>query len=119
MITEDELFKEIENFAQTIRKQELGLVYYRPDKDSRPTNCLENVRRFVDKNGGSIKYGWTFNHRVSLQYGDYIFATHHAVWYAPDGKLIDITPFHEEQKHHPYSSNGSVIFLLDDKAEPI
>ncbi len=119
MITQNELFKEIKNFAQSISKQQLGIVYYRPDNDSQPTNCIENVRRFVEKNGGSIKYGWTFHHRISPQFGDYIFATHHAVWYAPNGNLIDITPFHEEEKHHPYTSNGSVLFLLDDNAIPI
>ena len=119
MITEDELDNAIESFAKTISSQQLGLAYHKPDSESLPTNCIENVRQFIAKNGGKVKYGWTFNHRVSTEYGDYLFATHHAVWLAPDGYLIDITPFHAEQKHHPITVEGSVMFLLDDKAQPI
>ena len=119
MITAEEFDKALKNFAKTISSQQLRLIYYRPDKDSMPTDCIENVKRFVESNGGSVKYGWTFNHRVSPQYGDYLFATHHAVWLDTNGILIDITPFHAEEKHQPMTIEGSIMFLLDDNAQPI
>ncbi len=119
MITSDELNKAIENFAKSISKHTPGLVYHMTASGAKATNCISNVLQFVEKYGGSVKYGWTFNHRVSPEYGDYLFSTHHAVWHAPDGKLIDITPFHKDQKHHPITVNGSVLFLIDDYAEPI
>jgi hypothetical protein len=119
MITEEELNFAIEEFATKIRNQQLGLVYYKPDSDSLPTMCIENVKHYVKKNGGTEKYGWTFHHRYSSEFGDYLFATHHSVWYAPNGNLIDITPFHSDPKHHPMTIEGSVLFLLDDSALPI
>ena len=32
--------------------------------------------------------------------GDYIFVTHHEVWCRPNGRLVDVTPFHDDPKHH-------------------
>jgi hypothetical protein len=49
----------------------------------------------------------------------YLFATHHAVWHAPEGWLIDVTPFHEDPRHHPHGWNGNVLFLMDDAAFPV
>jgi hypothetical protein len=51
------------------------------------------------KDSGTILFGWTFNHRLSAEYGGYLMATHHAVWRALDNKLIDVTPFTDDPKH--------------------
>lgn len=48
----------------------------------------------------------------------YLIAVHHAVWYAPNGHLIDVTPFHNDSKHHPLTFNDNVLFLVDDNAMP-
>lgn len=50
--------------------------------------------------------------------GDYIFVTHHAIWCRQDGQLVDVTPFHEDIKHHPLTQDGDVLFLVDMKAQP-
>ena len=119
MITNEELDIAIENFAKTISKQILGLVYHRPTPEAKATNCISNVLSFIERNGGGIKFGWTFHHRISPEFGDYLFSTHHAVWHNPNGNLIDITPFNNDPKHHPKTVNGSILFLLDDNAKPI
>ena len=119
MDKDDILFNAIESFAKSISKEAFGLVYYRPDKESIATNCTTNVIHYVEKCGGSAIYGWYFGHRESEKVGNYLIATHHAVWRAPDGILIDITPFHEELKHQPLTNQGSVIFQVDTNAEPI
>lgn len=119
MDNDDVLFNAIETFSKSISKEPFGLVYYRPDKESIVTDCISNVSNFVKRYGGSVIYGWYFGHRVSEKYGDYLIATYHAVWRAPNGKLIDITPFHENLKHQPLTSQGSVLFQVDTKAQPI
>jgi len=60
-----------------------------------------------------------FNHRTSIQFGNYLFATHHAVWLNRQNALIDLTPFHHNPLHHPITKNNNVLFLLDDNAEPL
>lgn len=109
----------IENFATTISKQVLGHVYHRPDPASYPTYCINNVLGYIQINGGRIRYGWTFHYRTNEDFGDYLFATHHAVWQGLDGYLIDVTPFHQDVKHHPITNDGSIVFLVDDLAQPL
>ena len=119
MITYEDRQEAIEGFARSRKANILGLAYYRPDPNALPTHCIQNVSNKVDQDGGAAKYGWTFHHRVNPDFGDYLFATHHAVWHNPNGTLIDITPFHKEKKHQPITSDGDVLFLLDESATPI
>jgi len=119
-ITLDQLQSSINQFASMISMQPLGLIRHQPSSDALPTNCLSNAQNFQKKNGGDIRYGWYFLHRMSPEYGDYLIATHHAVWQNPENtSLIDITPFHAEEKHHPIAPGGELLFLVDDKAQPI
>ena len=108
----EQLESAISAFAGTISKEDLELVDHRPDSNASATNCMANVLSFVRTNGGNIAYGWTFNHRTSIEFGDYIFSTHHAVWHNPHGLFVDITPFHEDTKHHPITKNEKVLLAL-------
>lgn len=119
MDKDDILFNAIESFAKSLSNETFGLVYYKPDKDSIITNCISNVIHYVKRCSGSVICGWYFGHRESAKFGNYLVATHHAVWRAQDGKLIDITPFHEEVRHQPLTNQGSVIFQVDTNAKPI
>jgi hypothetical protein len=121
MITEDELRTHINVFAATISQQPLGLAHYRPEGWGQPTRCFENARRKVHECGGRVQLGWMFHHRfvADLIDSDYLIAVHHAVWHAPTGHLIDVTPFHAELRHRPLSPGGDVLFLVDDKAQPV
>ena len=66
-----------------------------------------------------MQFGWTFHHRLveSLPGPGYLFLTHHAVWHAPSGELVDVTPY-PDVKHRPIGPIGSILFLVDDKAKP-
>lgn len=120
MITEQQLNVGIRAFSQTMSSQLLGLALYRPELWAAPTRCFENVFEKVRREGGRTQFGWTFHHRFSPQNGDYLMATHHAVWHATTEQLIDITPMHEEERHKPIvSKGGDVLFLVDDSAEPV
>ena len=111
----------IEEFAATISKQPLGLVRYLPEVWGQPTRCFANVWRKVQQDGGGARFGWMFHYRVvaDMPGPGYLIAVHHAVWHAPAGYLIDVTPFHPDPKHHPLSPGGGVLFLVDDSATPV
>src|ERR1700722_11135029 len=120
MITESDLRKHIQAFAATISRQQLGLALYRPEKSRQPTRCFENVDRKVQEDAGRAQFGWMFHHRqvIDIPESDYLIAVHHAVWNAPNGYLIDVTPFHPDMKHRPVAPGGDVLFLVDDSAVP-
>ncbi len=113
--------RHIKEFAATISNQPLGLARYRPEVWGQPTKCFENVKRKVQQDAGRARFGWMFHYRVvaDIPWPGYLIAVHHAVWHAPNGYLIDITPFHPEPKHSPLSSGGDVLFLVDDSATPV
>jgi hypothetical protein len=121
MTTESALRRHLETFAGTISRGPLGLARYRPEKWGEPTRCFENAARKVQEADGQVQFGWMFHHRyvADIPGSDYLIAVHHAVWHAPDGDLIDVTPFHSDSKHHPISLGGDVLFLVDGKAVPV
>ena len=121
MITEDELRTHVKAFAATISQQPLGLARYQPEASGQPTRCFENAGRKVQDCGGRVQLGWMFHHRyvADMPDSDYLIAVHHAVWHAHTGHLIDVTPFHCELRHRPLSPGGDVLFLVDDKAQPV
>jgi hypothetical protein len=109
----------LEAFAASISSQPLGLVRHRPRPDADHANCLANASAAVKEAGGDVRYGWHFQIRTSLEFGDYIVATYHAVWHEPtDHGLVDVTPFHPDEHFQPITQNGDLLFLVDDAAEP-
>lgn len=110
----------IRRFVAEIGGEQLGLAHHRPERWAKPTCCIENVQKKVERDGGDGIFGWTFHDRFAEGVGHYLFATHHAVWHSPDdGSLIDVTPFHEDRKHHPFTQKGSVLFLVHRSALPV
>jgi hypothetical protein len=110
----------IDAVAATISQQPLSLAYHRPESWAQAARCFENVSRKVLQHGGGIRYGWTFHHRIveSIAGPGYLFVTHHAVWHAPDGHLVDVSSY-PDTRHRPIAPGGSPLFLVDDKALPI
>jgi len=110
----------IDAIAPTVSRQPLGLVHHQPEASAETGRCFENVGRKVAQDGGRVQFGSTFHHRYveKLPGPGYLFITHHAVWHAPNSQLIDITPY-PDPKHHPLAPGGSILFLIDDKAEPV
>lgn len=49
-------------------------------------DCFSVVARHIEKNGGSIQYGWA----IWFIPGLLMEAEFHAVWKAPDGHLVDL-----------------------------
>jgi hypothetical protein len=112
-------FHDIQRIAQQISRNLFGFIHHEPEPWARPACCFENVLRKVEISGGQGVSGWTFHYRSNPEFGGYVFVTHHGVWGAPDRRLIDVTPFHDEQAHHPFALNGEVLFLVDETAKPV
>jgi hypothetical protein len=117
MLAKQKLTQKIQEFAHKISSEPLCQADHQPEEEARPSSCFHNVWAKVDKDGGAILFGWIFGCRVNPNYGDYLVATHHAVWCAPDKILIDITPF--TNSHHPCVSGNNVIFLVNELALPV
>jgi hypothetical protein len=102
----------IDAIAPTISSQPLGLAYHRAEIWADASRCFENVSRKVSRDGGRTQFGWTFHHRFvkEIPGPGYLFLTHHAVWNAPDGRLIDVSPY-PDPKHQPLAPGGSTLFL--------
>ncbi len=87
----------IDNVVKTFQRSIPGttrpvFVPLRPRADSIPNDCFENVRRQKDEAGGEIVHGW----RIYIMPGLFLEAEFHAVWKAPDGRLVDVSPPPEE-----------------------
>lgn len=81
-------------------------VPVRPESDSLPLSCLENVKRFIARNGdGEVQFGWIFSviGNVALK------LTAHAVVKKTDGTLLCVTP-------NEYRV-GNLKFAPDDNIE--
>ncbi|WP_455871896.1 hypothetical protein [Serratia proteamaculans] len=50
-------------------------------------NCYWNVLSVIEKQGGSIVYGWL----ITLWPRSHVAAMHHAIWKSPSGELFDVT----------------------------
>jgi hypothetical protein len=111
----------LEAFARTISHGTRGLAFHRPEPWATPTRCFENAIRQAEQKGGRPLFGWMFHYRVveDIPGPGYLIAAHHAVWHAPTGPLVDVTPLHDDPKHRPISPGGDVLFLVDTNAQPI
>jgi hypothetical protein len=109
----------IQRFAAEIGGERLGLVVHRPEHWAKPLRCMENVLEKMERDGGCGLFGWIFHLRFAEGLGHYLLATHHAVWHSPDGVLIDVTPFHAEERHQPILERGDVLFLVHRSATPV
>lgn len=119
-LTRSQFKDTVESFARTLNDSKLGLVLHQPDQDAQPTNCIANALAVQEQRGGMVRYGWYFHHRYSPEFGDYLIAVHHAVWHDPNnGTLVDVTPFHSEELHHPFTQNDNVLFLFAPDSEPV
>jgi len=121
MITSSELAGHLRTFAATISADRLGLALQRPEAWAIQTQCFTNVEKKVARDGGSGVPGWMFHHRLVVEIAGpgYLIAVHHAVWRAPSGHLMDVTPVHSDPKHWPYSINDGTVFLVDFAASPV
>lgn len=107
----------IDNVVKTFQRSIEGtkapvFVPIRPRGDSIPNDCFENVARQVEECGGEVVHGW----RIYIMPGLFLEAEFHAVWKAPDGRLVDVSLPPEE-------GTSRIVFFPDPtrsfQGEPI
>ena len=121
-VTLMDVFNRIQAIAPQISRDPLSGARHAPESWATTTQCFANAERKAIEAGGTMLPGWFFHFRdvATLPGRSYIIAVHHAVWLAPDKKLIDVTPFHSDPKHRPLVVNGdAVLFLVDQDAVPL
>ena len=81
--------KGIQKLARQIEaKSETKHVPVEPAEECSLNSCFENVLLVVRRRGGSTQLGW----RMREQPAVYVEGEFYAIWRAPDGSLIDVTP---------------------------
>lgn len=83
---------------------EINLQFVEVDVDSYALKleCIENVKKKINRDGGSIQYGWAIWEWPHIM----VEAEFHAVWVDQQGNLIDITPKEDNQE--------KILFLKDN-----
>ncbi len=91
----------IQNLCAEINANETPVfVPVKPDRDAILSECFHNVSQKVERDGGSMLYGWNLWEWSRV----FVEAEHHAVW-VKDGELIDVTPKHNGER--------KILFLPD------
>ena len=119
MMNESELRQAIDRFASAISDGPIGLAFPEPAPGATWRNCLSNAANVARAMGGQPRYGWTFQHKIARDIGEYLVATHHSVWHRKDGALVDVTPVPDDPSVRPLTPGGLVLFLVDDSAQPV
>jgi hypothetical protein len=119
MATLREIVDRIQVIAPKISSEPLSGARYSPEPAASATQCFSNAQRKAQQSGGGALYGWMFHYReaTALAGQAYILAVNHAVWHAPDKKLIDVTPFHDNPHHRPVVVNGPVTTKVCEMAK--
>lgn len=81
----------------------LQLIQVYPFDGMEMSECFKNVDKVIDTLGGKAINGWAI-----WQWGNIMVeAEAHAIWSAPDGKLIDVTPHTHSEQY--------ILFLQDER----
>jgi hypothetical protein len=67
--------------------QDVVVVPVRPEPDAEFDECFAAVEKKIARDGGKPVYGWAIHADPIL-----VEAECHAVWHAPSGELVDVTP---------------------------
>lgn len=94
--------------------KELRKIPVKPDTDSLPRNCLNNVNSYIKKHRGSVQFGWIFSCLGNIA----IKMTAHAVVKLPDNSLVCITPNEYRSGLLKFAPDNSVEFLIQDNFLP-
>jgi hypothetical protein len=103
------IYKKISSVCEALCPDgSLAIIPIVPGDGCKPNECFANVRRHVEANGGQAQYGWCLDVDPDEPF---VVANNHALWMAPDGSLIDVTP--------TLLPEQVAVFLSDDGAAPI
>lgn len=84
-----ELFPYVLDFCRSICPESTPFyIAVTAEVKDRPVECVWNVRRRIDSDGGEAVLGW----KIWEWYGVMIESEFHMLWRMSDGRLMDVTP---------------------------
>lgn len=86
-----------------------GSLFYvdvKPMAGTEPHECFNNVRRCVEKDGGTETFGWA----IWSWPGVFVEAEHHSVWQKADGSFCDPTPTPQGETRILFLEDSSAIY---------
>lgn len=92
------------DFCRKISDGQPHYIPLKPIFDGRMQFCFDNVAQKIQRDGGTIVYGWAIWHVPGLYYE----AEHHGVWRHPNGTIEDVSPQFDPMDY--------VLFLPDPLA---
>mgnify|MGYP001632437029 CR=1 FL=1 len=96
--------EEIKHLCGTIQPSTIPFfVEVYPFQGMQINECFPNVKSVVEKLGGTTINGWAIWQWANIM----VEAEAHAIWQAPDGKFVDITPH--------INNETCILFLPDDQ----
>ena len=103
-VTPPSVTREVLNLCDSIVKgSEPYFVGVSPADDSVINECYDNVRRYINTSGGSMRSGWSIWFWPNIM----VEAEAHAIWVSPQGKECDITP-NNQLKYYFYQIQESI-----------
>ena len=101
--TPKDISQNVRRLAQLIgSSREPVYVDVRPETGCQPNECFPNIKRKIERDGGSIQFGWTvWEWPEKLIEGEF-----HAVWVNAAGEYLDITP--------KVDGETRILFIPDD-----
>ena len=93
----------------------IELVSVEPQVESQRLSCLENVKKYIAREGGNIQFGWIFSvlGNVALK------LTAHAVVKKSDGSLLCVTPNEFRSGKLKFSRDDSISTLIKNNYLPL
>lgn len=97
----------VEAFAATLDSGSVpSFVPVLPEPGCVVAECFFNVMEKVEREGGSIRYGWIIWENPKV----WLLGEFHAVWEGPDGELIDITPKADGERRILFQPDGHRVY---------
>ena len=76
------------NWLKLAKLDSIRVLPVHPSQVAKPLQCLDNVERYIKKNGGTVQFGWIFSCLGNIV----LKLTAHAVVKEQSGSLICVTP---------------------------
>lgn len=97
----------IRAFGRSVKDDgSLRYVDVKPAPDAEPHECFNNVRRCVEKAGGTEVFGWA----IWSWPGVFVEAEHHSVWRKADGSICDPTPAPQGETRVLFLEDSSAVY---------
>ena len=102
------------NWLKLAKLDSIRVLPVHPSQVAKPLQCLDNVERYIKKNGGTVQFGWIFSCLGNIV----LKLTAHAVVKEQSGSLICVTPNEFRTDRLSFASDDSIDKLIVNRHLP-